>query len=429
MDDEKENNKYPKVPEKYRIEYIGYPKKQDRRKRYINIGQFFSNHWKKALFITIVFLVIWSIISDSGVETREFPQLAEPKTVTFEWEYKGSKYFMSETLYKTVYDYYNSSPEKHCWTREENFGACLKIFLEEAEEDNTISKIASDIKVVASKNGLRGDELLELTVAFVQSIPYDEDKLELVTYSNKPEDLYPRYPYEVLYDNEGICTGKSFLAASLIKELGYGVALFDYEAVTEDEVGHIAPAVKCPTEYSSYSSGYCYAEVTDLGFKIGEIPQMDINTKMPRIRTPISLFKEKEIKPSRIELGNAEICIITDGDDDSYQGIIKTVQTIQRIQTLEKEVSRLYRIISSLDEEANQLENSVKYYEQQSESAYRRHLILGDYASYNEYSKLYSQYKSAYAKYESKLNEYNRKIDQYNNFVYEYNTLIEDFYK
>ena len=290
----KEENSYPRILNKYRKECVDRPQQQNRQKRHTNITYFFYNHWKATLFIIIALFIFWSIVSNSGFSTREFPELAEPKTITFKWEYNGFKYVITETFYKTVYDYYNSNPDKHCWQEIEDYDLCLKRFLEEAKEDNTISKIASGIKAASLENRLKDDELLELTIAFVQSIPYDEDKFELITYSNKLEDLYPKYPYEVLYNNKGICAGKTFLAVSLIKELGYGVAMFDYESETEDEVGHIAPAIKCSKEYSSYDSGYCYTEITESGFKIGEIP-IDIDAGIAKTRTTINLFEEENI--------------------------------------------------------------------------------------------------------------------------------------
>jgi len=421
---EKNNNKYPKIPEKYRIEYIGRPPKQEEQKKPINITRIFYNHWKPALCIIISLFILWNIVSNSGFGRREFPQLAEPKAMTFEWEYKNSKYSITETLYGTVYNYYKSNPDKRCWQEEED-QVYLKKFLEEAEEDDTISKIASDIKSEASKKELSNDKLIELTVAFVQSIPYDHDKFELVTHSNKIEDLYLMYPYEVLYNNKGICAGKSFLAASLIKELGYGVALFEYEPIAEDETGHMAPAIKCPQKYSSYNSGYCHIEVTGKGFKIGDIPR-DIDAGVAKTRTPINVFKEKNVSDFD-RLKDPKIYAISDGD--SYQEIINIAQTIQRIETLEKEIDRLDQVTGSLSEECKRLEDSVRYYEQQSDLAYRKHEIVGDSASYGEYVRLYSQFSSAYAKYKSKLSECNREINKYNNLVYEYNVLIEDFYK
>jgi len=422
---EEKKSDYPEVPDKYRTEYIDHPQKQDRQKRHTNIMHIFYKHWRRVLFIIIAFLVLWSVISDGDLETREFPQLSEPKTVTFEWEYNGSNYLMTETFYKTVYDYYNSNPDKYCWQEIENYETCLREFSGKAVEDNTVSKIASRIKTISSKDGLKDDELLQFAVAFVQSIPYDEDRSELVTYSNKPEDLYPRYPYEVLYDNKGVCSGKSFLAASLIRELGYGVALFSYDPIIEDGVGHMVSAVKCPKAYSSYNSGYCYIETVGTNFKIGDIP-LDIDAGIPKTRTPIKLFEEESVFDFD-GLENAEIYVIADGN--SYQGIIETIQTTQKIETIESEITRLNWVIISLDEEANQLENSVDYYEQQAEVAYRTYEVFIDNASYNEYLRLHSQYESVYARYESKLNEYNKEIYQYNDLVYEYNALIEDFYE
>lgn len=392
----------------------------------------------KTFSIIFIFLIIWSIIFDSGIETKEFPQLEEPKTITFKWEYQGLEYSITETFYKTVYDYYYTNPVKDCWYEEGNFEICVKKFTKEAEEDNTISKIASDIKILALENQLSDDELLELTVTFVQSIPYDDDKVELIEslpelYYDTPENKseitksLPRYSYEVLYDNEGICTGKSFLAASLIKELGYGVALFGYEE-TMDEMGHMVPAIKCPLEYSSYNSGYCYVEITEEKFKIGELPSMDSDTKMPKTRTLMNLFEERDnIKSNEIELGNAKIYKIAEGD--SYQKIIKTAETIQKIEETEKELCESEKIIKLLKEEVDQLENKVESYNQQAETAYSRYEIFMDNASYNEYKKLYFQYKSTHEKYNSKFEECVKKIDKYNNLVDEFNALIENFYK
>jgi len=440
---ESEEHTYPKVSDKYKVEHIGYPRKTRRAKRHIDTGQLFSNHWRKALFLIIIGLIIWGVASDDGTESREFPQYpyAEPKTVTFDWSYKGSQYSITETFYKAVYDYYNSDPKKWCWyeDEEENFEPCLKDFSSEPEGDNTISKIASDIKALAIKNGLNQDEIVELVVAFVQSIPYDYYKFELVAslpdyYDETKDDVdvevltntLPRYPYEVLYDKQGICTGKTFLAASLLKELGYGVVLFFYEEI-EGGVGHLVPAIKCPKAYSSYNSGYCYAEITGTGFRIGEVPYFDIDTNKPKIRKKIELFGEdRDIELSWSELGNIKIYEIADGN--TYQGVIETAQVLQKIKTLEKELGRLYNIIVSLKSELTQLENNVDYYDQQAEMAYRRHEILRDDASYSEYRNLFSKYESAYNKYITKLNEYHRKIDNYNNIAIKYNALIEDFY-
>ena len=437
MDDEKDNNKYPKVPKKYKIEYIGRPtneQKREKQKSY-KLG-YWKNlklwwHWKGKssfyrfiLIVGIIVLVVWYANSDNGIEVKRFPLLEEPKTITFQWEYKNSPYVLTKTFYKTAYEYYNSQPKVHycpdygCsvgWEEE-----YFKMFLKEVEEDDTISQIASDIESLGRGTKLDDDQIAELTIAFVQSIPYDFEK-------TKVAEPLPRYPYETLYDNKGICSDKSFLAVSLIRELGYGVALLDYEYEE-----HIAPAIKCPKEYSSYNSGYCFAEVTELGFRIGEIPLTDIDTGIPKVRIKAEFYaelfsEERGTELNLSELKNARVYEITDGN--TYQKIIETAQIIQNIETLEKELNKLKGIIILLENEVNQLESSVNYYDQQVEVAYRRHEILRDRASYNEYTRLYSQYESVYNKYESKVNGCDREIVKYNKLVEEYNTLIEDFYK
>jgi len=445
MNGKKKQNKYPKVPRKYRIEYIGKPEdRQEKNKQFLELririwhnlglwwdekGRYFLKTIFKTIFIIgIIAFFVWGIISDEPISTsidtnileRNFPALQEPKTVTFQWEYKNETYTITETLYETVFEYYNLAPKKYICSEgycpngwEEDY---VKMFLKKGEDDNTISRIASDIKTVGQRSKLNDDQIVELTIAFVQSIPYDYAKAKIA-------EPLPRYPYEVLYDGKGICSGKSFLAVLLLREMDYGVALFHF-----DSEEHIAPAVKCPKEYSSYNSGYCFAEVTDLEFRIGEIPRMDIDSGKPETKTIIELFSEgKKNELAGSELKNVEIYEIADGD--IYQGVIKTAQTIQRIEALEKELNKLEDIINLLENEVKQLEISAGYYDQQVEIAYRKHEILGDYASYNKYKWLYSQYESVYAEYEFKLKEYNGKINKYNNVVYEYNVFIEDFYK
>jgi hypothetical protein len=66
-----------------------------------------------------------------------------------------------------------------------------------------------------------------------------------------------RYPYEVLYENLGICGEKSFLIALLLKELGFGTATF---YLNEHGVNHQVAGVKCPSQYDFKDSGYCFIE-------------------------------------------------------------------------------------------------------------------------------------------------------------------------
>ncbi|MFZ2455743.1 MAG: transglutaminase-like domain-containing protein [Candidatus Altiarchaeia archaeon] len=92
-----------------------------------------------------------------------------------------------------------------------------------------------------------------IAISLVQNIPYDTESAEAGNLTN-------RYPYEVLFDQKGVCGEKSRLLAFILREMGYGVYLLDYE---NEE--HMAVALKCPIEYAQYSynkTGYCFLETT-----------------------------------------------------------------------------------------------------------------------------------------------------------------------
>jgi hypothetical protein len=94
------------------------------------------------------------------------------------------------------------------------------------------------------------DDQVRIAISLVQNIPYDYAKSDTVG-----TDV--RYPYQVLYENTGICEEKSLLLAYLLRELGYGVVLFEFK--TEN---HMAVGIKSPSQYSYINSGYAFIEST-----------------------------------------------------------------------------------------------------------------------------------------------------------------------
>jgi hypothetical protein len=99
------------------------------------------------------------------------------------------------------------------------------------------------------------NDLARISISLVQRIPYDCDK---VNYDLKYDPYTKiRYPYEVISDNKGICCEKSLLLAFLLKELGFGVALFVFK-----EENHMALGIKSPEEFSFFQTGYAFIETT-----------------------------------------------------------------------------------------------------------------------------------------------------------------------
>ena len=364
----------------------------------LSFYSFFKKSFRSLLPLIIFILAAiiigeFSGISNDNIEVKKFPPLEDPETVTFNWKYKSLRYTLTETLYKTAYNYYHDLTPKECYCSRDNCvnnlqakQECYRGFLKEADGDNTISQLALKIQSLGERSNLNDDEIVELTVAFVQSIPYDEERGKKMLSSpdinsTNSHDLRPlKYPYETLFENKGICSDKSILAAALIKQLGYGVSLLGYP--TEK---HMALGIKCLKDYSSYNSGYCYTEVTNLGYRIGVMPS---RTNLSFSDMTIQPYGgQHEIQDQGAELGTPEIYEISDGK--SYTKITDTVRMEQERQSL----------LKTINEEKNQLE----YYKTQLD-------FYQETDDYEDYNMLVPQYNALVRSYNNTVNKYNNLL-------------------
>lgn len=119
-------------------------------------------------------------------------------------------------------------------------------YVNEPAQAETIRAIANALRSQAGS----GDDAARAAISLVQHIQYDDARLSV-----QSSDL--RHPYQVLYDDTGVCSEKSVLLAALLKELGYGVALLSF-----DSQNHMAVGILCPAEYSYRGTGYAFVEST-----------------------------------------------------------------------------------------------------------------------------------------------------------------------
>ncbi len=99
------------------------------------------------------------------------------------------------------------------------------------------------------------EDQLRIAISLVQNIPFGaSDKLDSFLGEGM---VHTRFPYEVIYDFEGVCGEKTDLLVFLLKELGYGVSFFYYLPENHEAVG-----VKCPVKKSFMNTGYCFVETT-----------------------------------------------------------------------------------------------------------------------------------------------------------------------
>lgn len=92
------------------------------------------------------------------------------------------------------------------------------------------------------------DTAARIAISMVQMIPY--------RHINRHTNRW-FFPYEVLYNQRGVCGNKSILLAALLKGLGFGAALLEYDAEN-----HMALGISVPAEHCYRNTGYAFIEST-----------------------------------------------------------------------------------------------------------------------------------------------------------------------
>jgi hypothetical protein len=124
--------------------------------------------------------------------------------------------------------------------------------IDEPNQDALIMPLVKDIENLAPND--KTDQA-RIAISLVQNIPWGSSG-ETIPFGRNSVN-YSRYPYTVLYDNQGLCGEKSELLVTLLKDLGYGVALFYYPQENHEAVG-----IKCPIQNSLNGTGYCFVETS-----------------------------------------------------------------------------------------------------------------------------------------------------------------------
>lgn len=175
------------------------------------------------------------------------------KEIVLKYFLEGQQYYLDFVVYDGVDDYLSGLPQSINYLQGEIA----------SRSDFKLQKIDEEIQrdfllplVVKIQNSApEKEEQMRIAVSLVQNIEFGQSN-ETILFG-ETELNYSRYPYQVLYDEEGICGEKTELLAFLLRELGYGVSFFYY-----GEENHEAFGIKCPVEKSFMNSGYCFVETT-----------------------------------------------------------------------------------------------------------------------------------------------------------------------
>ena len=178
----------------------------------------------------------------------------DPKNAAFSYTLLGKEGTINATLYGGLVNYLSSLPESITYYNGEQPTRADFTFLRinEPNQEAFMNSLVAGIQNAAPNNTV---DQVRIAVSLVQNIPWGSSN-QTVDFRNLSID-YARYPYQVLYDNQGVCGEKSELLAYILRNMGYGVALFYYPAENHEAVG-----IKCPVQYSLDGTGYCFVETS-----------------------------------------------------------------------------------------------------------------------------------------------------------------------
>ena len=176
-----------------------------------------------------------------------------PKEINLNYILNGQEDFINLTVYSGLMEYISELPISISYSKNET----------PSRVDFKLRNINNEIQrelllpLVIEIQNLANNKLdqMRIAVSLVQNIKYKNSNKTIFLAGQ--EINYSRYPYEVLYDEQGICGEKTELLAFLLKELKYETAFFYY--IDEN---HEALGVKCPDKYGIEDSGYCFIETT-----------------------------------------------------------------------------------------------------------------------------------------------------------------------
>ena len=129
-----------------------------------------------------------------------------------------------------------------------------KAFALDPFQTRVYQTLLSQFRRIRNERNLNGDEYLELLTAYVQSLPYDTDKLSSI-------EIAPRFPIETIVDGTGICSDKSLLLAGLLSHEGYAVSILQF-----GKENHLTTGLPAPAGYDFSGCGQAVVETTAISY-------------------------------------------------------------------------------------------------------------------------------------------------------------------
>lgn len=357
------------------------------------------------LVITLSILFVHDLNSNAKNETSsKYKQNDPPQkeiksksrnsyiTKYYIWRYNGKHYNLQLKFDKSTYSYYK---ENTIAPRKIKGEVTYSRLLRYNHADGLFSRLADKLRSKALNNNLTQAQLAELTVSFVQSIPYDHYLASKI----ENQKAFPRHPYEVLYKKSGICSGKSFLIHILLNKLQFGTCLFIF-----DKADHMMAGIKCPKIYSKFNSGYCYIESTSY-FPIG-LASSDFNKlKIENLVTKysIDLVSSWEIK--------------SETDGRTYNKIKRNLKLLNALKEINIKSDRLKSNLNRKSKRLKEIKHNMDRLKERLERYKRNNQPAKYQTCAKKYNRLVSKTRRIKENYNQIINHHNMKAREYKALV------------
>lgn len=256
-----------------------------------------------------------------GIAVRGYqcisPYEQGPKNITLNYVLRGAKGKIDFVVYKAMADNLSLIP-RYLNSNENPTLLDFKLrMINQPDQKELLMPLVVDIEQITSDK----TDQARIAISLVQNIPFGNSTK--VSQFGSVTTEYQRYPYEVLYDDEGICSEKSELLIFLLRELGYGTASLYYAPENHEAVG-----IKCPAKRAN-AGGFCFVETTgpsiitdDRTDYFGAVRELTSSPQVINISNGISLGNDL------YEYEDAKILIGIRNDMKKY-GSINPVEYIQ----------------------------------------------------------------------------------------------------
>ncbi|MFH1365264.1 MAG: hypothetical protein ABIH28_01625 [archaeon] len=206
----------------------------------------------------------------------EYEYQIAPKTISLDYVLNGKYEKIDFLVYKGMESYLEKKPQTFFYSNGKNYSLYdfKQRVINEQEQRKLLLPLVIEIQNIAKNK----EDQARIAISLVQNIPYEDNP---VFDQRNPFLWNLKYPYDVLYQNEGLCGSKSDLLAFLLKEIGYEVVIFHYYLENHEAVG-----IRCPIKYSLNNMGYCFVEATQpaiISYSEGDYSEQGKLTSVPEI--------------------------------------------------------------------------------------------------------------------------------------------------